>query len=51
MNDSNWENQFSTYDIDLIKAKASMETEHKPSDEDVSVTLEPSREMRTISGA
>ena len=41
MNDSNWENQFSTYDIDLIKAKASMETENKPSDEDVSVTLEP----------
>ena len=40
MNDSNWEDQFSSYDIDLIKAKASTEAEHKSSDEDVSVPSE-----------
>lgn len=41
MNDSNLEDAFSSYDIDLIKAKTSVEAEQKKSDEDVSLPSEP----------
>lgn len=41
MNDGNWEDAFSSYDIDLMKAKTSSEAEHNPPEEEVASPQEP----------